>query len=824
MKQMCRLILGSFLLCVTLTVNAYSTATVNGITWKYEVINGAASLYGEFTLSGGYSYAYPAIPQTTKGAVSIPASLGGYAVKRIGNYAFYNCTNMTRIVIPHSVTNIGMYAFFACRGLTGVTIPDNVTSIEGSAFSGCNGLTSATIPYGVRRIGGAAFSGCSGLTSMTIPDSVTNIEGNVFEGCSGLGGVTMSDNVYSIGNAAFRGCSSLTNIVLPNCLTGIGSYAFQNCGLLTDMTIPDGVININDYTFSGCTNLVSVTIPNGVTNLGSQAFAYCTNLTSIVIPSSVNIRSGYWYAFSGCNNLTSVTVPPSACTNKFSQLFPQSYTAITNVVIADGTTIIGVYACSNCVSLTHLKMPSSVKSIGGNAFYGCGSLKDVTIPQCACSSTMATVFPAGYKSITNLVVTASATEISQRCFSGCGSLESVLLPASMTSVRAYAFENCSSLESVRFLGDAPDTGGTVYYGTPRSMVTYVPKGSSGWQRGVSSDLPETWPLGDSTARAIKYWDGNATATPVVTPGDGMLFEGTCEVSLSCATDGARIYYTTNGTTPRLVERNLYLEPFAIGSTVHIKAIAVAEGLDQSLSATATLTKVDQLSLPLAIGAGGNLVTTDGDAVWAPVAVGTAPNGEMAARSGAIGEDGMSWMETTVIGAGTLSFWWRVSCVKDLDGTATWDYLMCEVDGKEIGRIDGETEWAKQEVVFKTAGRHTIRWTYVKDSYLDEGDFEDCAWVQGLDWLPESESGEALYTRDQIHSLALGNLVIDVDNASQTARIGIRLKSTADLGEPDWKDVPLSINDLDIGEDGTVGLNVPATGNAAFYKVVAGENQ
>ena len=720
----------------------------------------------------------------------------------IGYGAFYGCGRLTDVTIPDSVTSIGERAFYNCRGLTGVTIPDSVTSIGFSAFYNCDGLTSVTIPDSVTNIGSYAFQDCSALTSVTIPDSVT-----------------------SIASSAFSSCSRLTCVTIPDSVTSIGDRAFYNCGMLTEITIPDGVKNIPGYAFYSCTSLISITIPNGVTDIAAYAFGGCTKLADIVIPDSVKVPSGRWDAFSGCSRLKSVTIPQSVCSNRLYQVFPTCYAKIANVVISDGVANIGAYAFSNCLSLTSLKIPNSVSNFGTGAFYGCSALKELAIPQSVCASTMSTIFPDASKGITNVVVDAGVTELSQGCFSGCSGLEAVLLPESMTSICANAFDNCSSLESVRFLGDAPDTGSSIYYGTSRSLVTYVPRGSVGWQRGVSSDLPETWPLSDSTARAIAYWDGNKTAAPVVMPVDGTFFDGSCEVAISCATEGATIYFTTNGVTPRLVSRYVYSGPFVVDGSVVVKAIAVAEGLDPSESTAATLTKVDELTLPLAIGAVEMPVATGGGANWSPVEDTTAPVGGMAAQSGTIGEDGESWMETTVIGAGSLSFWWRVSCVEDIDGTATWDYLVCTADDKEVARIDGNTAWIKQEVVFRTAGRHTVRWTYVKDSFLDQGDFEDCAWVQGVEWVPEgeSESGEALYSRDQIHALELGKLMIDVDAESQRARVNLYLKETKDLGNPDWKTVPLSINDLDIGENGTIGVRVPATGNAAFYKVVVEDN-
>lgn len=92
-------------------------------------------------------------------------------------------------------------------------------------------------------------------------------------------------------------------------------------------------------------------------------------------------------------------------------------------------------------------------------------------------------------------------------------------------------------------------------------------------------------------------------------------------------------------------------------------------------------------------------------------------------------------------------------------------------------------------------------------------------------LAEKKAAQGgFYTRDQIHALELGNLVLDVDG-SGTARIGIRLMETSDLSDPDgWKVVDMSGGSLDVGSDGSVGMSVKATGNTKFYKVVVPENK
>ncbi|GAB6395462.1 MAG: T9SS C-terminal target domain-containing protein [Bacteroidales bacterium] len=159
----------------------------------------------------------------------------------ISDFIFYQCTKLTSIAIPDSVTSIGNEAFSGCSSLTSVTIPNGVTSIGDAAFSGCTGLTSITIPNSVTSIGSNAFNGCSGLTSVTIGSGVTSIGERSFYGCSGLTSIAIPDSVTSIGNEAFSGCSGLTEIHSQNPTPpSVGSDAFFGVNQTTKLYVPEG--------------------------------------------------------------------------------------------------------------------------------------------------------------------------------------------------------------------------------------------------------------------------------------------------------------------------------------------------------------------------------------------------------------------------------------------------------------------------------------------------------------------------------------------------------------------------------------------------------
>ena len=230
-------------------------------------------------------------------------------VRGIGDYAFHDCSSLTSVTIPNSVTIIGSSAFYGCSSLTSVTIPNSVTSIGQSAFWSCSSLTDVTIPNSVTSIEICTFSSCTSLTHVTIPNSVTSIGVLAFEYCKSLTSVTIPNSVTSIGVLAFKGCTSLKSVTIPNSVTSIEYYAFEDCSSLTRVTIPNSVTSIGSWAFSGCSALTSVTIPNSVTGIGGGAFENCTSLTSVKLPSALQ-----WIdpeTFSNCTALTSVTIPKS---------------------------------------------------------------------------------------------------------------------------------------------------------------------------------------------------------------------------------------------------------------------------------------------------------------------------------------------------------------------------------------------------------------------------------------------------------------------------------------------------------------------------------
>ena len=151
-------------------------------------------------------------------------------------------------------------------------------------------------------------------------------------------------------------------------------------------------------------------------------------------------------------------------------------------------------------------------------------------------------------------------------------------------------------------------------------------------------------------------------------------------------------------------------------------------------ASASFTKNNGLSA--AINMYDYLPDNDANAPWT-VVTDVSHDGVSSARSGAIGENGVTTMKVTVRGAGRLSFWWKSECEE-------WDEDYYDYGAFCVGseteprlRIAGMTDWKREEIVFDGTGKHVCKWEYHKDDA--EMIPRDCIWVDQVQWLPHGES-------------------------------------------------------------------------------------
>ena len=524
-----------------------ATATVNGITWTYQVSNGKAKIYGGYDSNNIF---IPAIPWSTSGAITIPSILDGYSVTSIGWAAFEGCSSLTSVTIPSSVTTIGDRAFSRCTGLTSVTIPSSVTTIGDGAFYNCSGLTSVTIPSSVTSIENFAFYGCSSLTSVTIPSTVTSIGHSAFSMCTSLTSVTIPKGVISIGESVFSGCSNLwkdangvqyesdekvilvnvpTSIagefVVPNTVRIIHSDAFYGCSSLTSVMLPSSVMSIGRDAFKGCSRLPRdkdgvqyesaaknvlifvpssyytaiptihrghFTIPSSVRLICSEAFHNHSGLLSVTIPSSVTFIGDS--AFENCTGLSSITLREGVMIIGSSAF--QGCSGLKSVPIPDsGVVWIGDYAFAGCSALPSFKIPLSVVSIGDSAFEGCERLS-AWLPRNF--SSMRIIGKRAFYNCVGFEIPSGVTSIGNEAFYNCR-FRTVVIPSSVTSIGKEAFSGCRDLMSVTIPSSVTSIGERAFFGVDPKVLAaaWLPSGMFLWNLTtliIPEDAPSIGPI------------------------------------------------------------------------------------------------------------------------------------------------------------------------------------------------------------------------------------------------------------------------------------------------------------------------------------------
>ena len=314
-----------------------------GVTWDLD-IDGTLTLSGNGK-TGDYSNSYSRKAPWKSYRSSIKNIVVEPGVTYIGDYSFYQCTNLKTVNLPDGLSGVGDYAFYQCSGLRDVyaeslagwigisfgsfestpmshavnlyidgeiiedvVVPEGTTAIGDSAFEGCRSvktvklpnsitsigkyafqytsLKSINLPYGIKTIGNAAFYGCYSLKNIDLPDSITSIGRSAFSR-SGLVKITIPYGVKTIEGGSFASCTSLKNVVIPSSVQTIGVCAFMNCSSLENISLPTWISTIKDSTFYGCSSLTSISLPGDITSIEDDAFRYCSSLSKVFLLENV---------------------------------------------------------------------------------------------------------------------------------------------------------------------------------------------------------------------------------------------------------------------------------------------------------------------------------------------------------------------------------------------------------------------------------------------------------------------------------------------------------------------------------------------------------
>lgn len=293
-------------------------------------------------------------------------------------------------------------------------------------------------------------------TEVVVPEGITHIGKSAFAKQKKLTSIFIPEGVVEIGESAFSACENLISVTLASSIVRIASHAFSECSALTNIVIPDNVTSIGEGAFAGCKNLAHLVLSKGLEEIGAEAFVSCA-ISQLHIPQRITkIPDGM------CN----------ACRN------------LTTVVFHEGIKQIGKGAFAYCKMLTNAILPTSVTSIGDEAFRSC-SLERVEVPHGVRKIGRYTFANPMLKSI---VLPNTVTGIAAFAFYGCTSLEAIAIPDSTTNIGEKAFEGCDKLVNIILPPSVIKLGKDLFLKTSDDLTVTVAAGSYAEQYCLEYDI------------------------------------------------------------------------------------------------------------------------------------------------------------------------------------------------------------------------------------------------------------------------------------------------------------------------------------------------
>ena len=472
--------------------------------------------------------------------VNFPESL--QAIEKI---AFCNVKNLKSVKTPSKVNSIGLNAFKGCSNLSSITLSNGINSIEDNAFEN-TGIQEVTIPSSVRSISDGAFNSSSlkkvyfeyqskdisAMNSDAIhitafsqsaslifdsadiksefktkfpsiknseiaPMQIQGLASSYDEGTQTIpASVTVSTKEGSPGRRTYSIKESNVdgiNAQSINATTGNLDLSTRTSNAIGEFTVTAQVIDNNSVKSNESYDYAEfkVQIINSTTEKCGTDLISSYNSTTGALTITGNgdmfdydVSSSPWASNKG--NIKSIVFAGGNITKIGAGAF-KDLTKLESIEIPSTVTSIGENAFENCYNLTSAKILGSLnsESTGSGIFRDCRNLAEVTfgegttaIPDstflnCSNLSTVTladSITAIGVEAfsncskLSNLTLPSSLISIKDKAFSSCSGLTSIVLPNSLTTIEDEAFSNCTSLENITFSTSLSSIGTKAFFG------------------------------------------------------------------------------------------------------------------------------------------------------------------------------------------------------------------------------------------------------------------------------------------------------------------------------------------------------------------------
>ncbi len=351
--------------------------------------------------------------------LTIPEKVGNIHINCVAREAFKETGSIKKVILHKGIRMIGDSAFYGCSALSEIIMSGGHVKTGSGAFAGTAFFEHSVVYLNNTLI---KVSSCeSGV--FTVKDGTSAIADDALKDCCNISDVILPEGLISIGRHAFHGCSGIKSIKLPGSLCTIGEYAFGDCTQLESISFPKQMNEIGMAAFDKCSSLEKVLLPDGITEIGNALFNKCESLSEVRIPDTVT-KIGF-NAFYDCGIFKAYENSSESELYIGNWLIHYKWKNIESLDIKEGTVGIGGMNWALPEKLRELKLPSSLKYIGYEAF----NHAPVTSVE----------LPHGLEFIDTAAFRATA-------------LKNIVIPETVTKIEQWAFMDCEDIEQITIKG------------------------------------------------------------------------------------------------------------------------------------------------------------------------------------------------------------------------------------------------------------------------------------------------------------------------------------------------------------------------------------
>lgn len=284
--------------------------------------------------------------------------------------------------------------------------------------------------------------------------------------------------------------SKTINVTTPGDLSAL--LTDDEKSTVTNLTVT-GTIDVRDIKCMRDQMAVLAILDLSATNIAAYSGGAVTHPSFTTYPANEMPAYSFRNPYTALSKatLTNIKLPNSLLS--IGQSAFSVCSGLKSITIGNSVETINRDAFYTCYELETVEMGDGVKSIGYSAFDNCSKLVNLTL-----GKNLTTIGPSAFSdctSLINVIIPNSVTSLQSSAFSYCSNLTTVTIGSSVSSIEVSVFSACSNIKTIYSLNPTPPSVYLCFSGVTSVNAVYVPaasvsayKNASGWSDSFYSKI------------------------------------------------------------------------------------------------------------------------------------------------------------------------------------------------------------------------------------------------------------------------------------------------------------------------------------------------